>query len=128
MTTRVDVREKRCPMTWVLAKLALERAEPGETVEVLCAPGSEALENVPRSASWPVRRTGVPSPQSMRSFDGMTRTRTWSPFCSVVPASEYMAYGKPSMSSRPRWLLVSWYAASASRPAISVGIPGGANG
>lgn len=50
MTHRVDVTDKLCPLTWVSAKLALERAGAGETVEVLCAPGSEALENVPRSA------------------------------------------------------------------------------
>ncbi len=57
--TRVDVTDKLCPMTWLAAKLALERAEPGETVEVLCGPGSEALENVPRSAREAGHRVSV---------------------------------------------------------------------
>ena len=47
--TTLDVTALTCPMTWVRAKLALERLEPGQELVVLCAPG-EALENVPRSA------------------------------------------------------------------------------
>jgi TusA-related sulfurtransferase len=47
--TRLDVTDKLCPMTWLAAKLALERLAPGDVLEVTCAPG-EALENVPRSA------------------------------------------------------------------------------
>ncbi len=43
------MRPLRCPLTWVTAKLALERMQPGEELAVTCAPG-EALENVPRSA------------------------------------------------------------------------------
>ncbi len=46
----LDVRDVRCPMTWVRAKLALERLAPGDVLLVTCAPG-EALENVPRSAA-----------------------------------------------------------------------------
>ena len=49
MTHTLDITELRCPMTWVKTKLALERLEPGEALEVACPPG-EALENVPRSA------------------------------------------------------------------------------
>jgi TusA-related sulfurtransferase len=45
----LDVTRLTCPMTWVRAKLALERLAPGEALVVLCAPG-EALENVPASA------------------------------------------------------------------------------
>jgi TusA-related sulfurtransferase len=45
----LDITELRCPMTWVRAKLELERMAPGEELEVRCAQG-EALENVPRSA------------------------------------------------------------------------------
>ena len=48
-TARLDVRDKLCPMTWLAAKLALERLGPGDVLEVACAPG-EALDNVPRSA------------------------------------------------------------------------------
>lgn len=48
-TTTLDVTDKLCPMTWLAAKLALERLEPGDVLQVRCAPG-EALENVPRSA------------------------------------------------------------------------------
>ena len=49
MTATLDVTALTCPMTWVRTKLALEHIEPGEQLEVRCAPG-EALENVPRSA------------------------------------------------------------------------------
>lgn len=45
----LDVRELRCPLTWVKAKLALEALAAGEELAVRCALG-EALENVPRSA------------------------------------------------------------------------------
>lgn len=48
-TAHLDVREKLCPMTWLAAKLALERLAPGDVLTVECAPG-EALRNVPRSA------------------------------------------------------------------------------
>jgi TusA-related sulfurtransferase len=47
--TTLDVTDLRCPLTWVKAKLALERMAPGEQLDVRCAEG-EALENVPRSA------------------------------------------------------------------------------
>ena len=50
MTEHLDVSGLTCPMTWVKTKIALERMAPGEELSVLCAPGSEALENVPRSA------------------------------------------------------------------------------
>lgn len=46
---RIDVSALRCPMTWVRTKLALERLEPGQELEVLLAPG-EMLANVPRNA------------------------------------------------------------------------------
>lgn len=49
MTQTLDITQLRCPLTWVKTKLALERLEPGEALEVTCPPG-EALENVPRSA------------------------------------------------------------------------------
>lgn len=46
----LDVSDRLCPMTWVAAKVALERLTTGDVLEVTCAPGSEALDNVPRSA------------------------------------------------------------------------------
>ena len=49
MTHTLDITDVRCPMTWVKTKLALERLDPGEALEVTC-PEGEALENVPRSA------------------------------------------------------------------------------
>ncbi|HEY6886897.1 MAG TPA: sulfurtransferase TusA family protein [Solirubrobacter sp.] len=49
MVHSLDVSALRCPMTWVRTKLALERLEPGQTLEVR-VPAGEALENVPRSA------------------------------------------------------------------------------
>ena len=50
MSPALDISDLTCPMTWVKTKLALERLAAGETLDVVCAPGSEALENVPRSA------------------------------------------------------------------------------
>lgn len=50
MSRTLDVTGLRCPLTWVRAKVTLERMEPGEELVVVCAPG-EALENVPRSAA-----------------------------------------------------------------------------
>ena len=49
MAATLDITGLTCPMTWVRTKLALERLDPGEELEVRCRPG-EALENVPRSA------------------------------------------------------------------------------
>lgn len=48
--TELDVSGLTCPMTWVKAKLALDRLGAGEVLRVRCAEGSEALRNVPRSA------------------------------------------------------------------------------
>ena len=50
MVRSLDVSSLRCPMTWVRTKLELERMEAGEALDVRCREGSEALENVPRSA------------------------------------------------------------------------------
>jgi len=49
MTRTLDVTGLTCPMTWVKAKLELERLAPGDVLTVRFRPG-EALENVPRSA------------------------------------------------------------------------------
>ena len=49
MAATLDLRDARCPMTWVRTKLALEGLQSGAVLLVECAPG-EALENVPRSA------------------------------------------------------------------------------
>ena len=50
MTRTLDISGLTCPMTWVRTKLELERMEAGEALDVRCREGSEALENVPRSA------------------------------------------------------------------------------
>ncbi len=50
MAATLDLRDVRCPLTWVRTKLALETLETGAVLLVQCAPG-EALENVPRSAA-----------------------------------------------------------------------------
>jgi TusA-related sulfurtransferase len=47
--TTLDLRGVLCPMTWVRARVALERLEAGDTLELLLDPG-EATESVPRSA------------------------------------------------------------------------------
>lgn len=49
--TTLDVSRLTCPLTWVKAKVALERLAPGDELAVRCAPASEALANVPRSAA-----------------------------------------------------------------------------
>lgn len=45
----LDIRPFACPLTWVKARLALERLAEGEVLELLLG-GGEPLENVPRSA------------------------------------------------------------------------------
>jgi tRNA 2-thiouridine synthesizing protein A len=47
---RLDLRPYACPITWVKARIALERLSPGEVLEVWLAAG-EAAESVPRSAA-----------------------------------------------------------------------------
>lgn len=47
---RVDVRAYACPMTYVKAKIALDRLAAGERLEVWLVAG-EPLENLPRSAA-----------------------------------------------------------------------------
>ena len=45
----LDITTDSCPMTFVKAKLELEKLNIGESLEILLK-GSEPLENVPRSA------------------------------------------------------------------------------
>ena len=45
----MDITKEYCPMTFVKTKLALEKLNKGERLEVLLTEG-EPLENVPRSA------------------------------------------------------------------------------
>jgi TusA-related sulfurtransferase len=47
--TRLDVRAYACPLTWVKAKVALDRLSEGELLEIWLAAG-EPAESVPRSA------------------------------------------------------------------------------
>jgi tRNA 2-thiouridine synthesizing protein A len=58
---RVDVSGLKCPMTWVRTKLALERAAPGEWLEVVLGPG-EMLANVPRNARDDGHHVEAPAP------------------------------------------------------------------
>lgn len=46
----MDITKDSCPMTFVKAKLELEKLNSGESLEVLLK-GSEPLTNVPRSAT-----------------------------------------------------------------------------
>ena len=48
-STRLDVRAFACPLTWVKAKVALDRLEVGQVLEVWLRAG-EPAESVPRSA------------------------------------------------------------------------------
>lgn len=47
--TALDLRGVLCPMTWVRARLALERLAPGEQLDLRLDPG-EPLDSVPRAA------------------------------------------------------------------------------
>lgn len=47
--SRLDVRACACPLTWVKTKIALDRLEVGEVLEVWLGAG-EPVESVPRSA------------------------------------------------------------------------------
>jgi tRNA 2-thiouridine synthesizing protein A len=49
VTTTLDLTGVVCPMNWVRARLALERMQPGEVLELVLDEG-ESLESVPRSA------------------------------------------------------------------------------
>lgn len=46
---KIDITRDHCPMTYVKAKLELEKLAPGEELEILLTEG-EPLENVPRNA------------------------------------------------------------------------------
>ncbi len=46
----LDITGDICPITFVRTKLALERLQPGELLQVRLK-GNEPLKNVPRSAS-----------------------------------------------------------------------------
>ncbi len=47
---RVDVRAFTCPITWVKTRIALERLQLGDVLEVLLREG-EPLQNLPGSAA-----------------------------------------------------------------------------
>jgi TusA-related sulfurtransferase len=49
-TFNLDITKERCPMTFVKAKLHLEKLESGDTTEILLVAG-EPLDNVPRTAT-----------------------------------------------------------------------------
>jgi tRNA 2-thiouridine synthesizing protein A len=49
VTTTLDLTGVVCPLNWVRARLALERMQPGEVLELVLDEG-ESLESVPRSA------------------------------------------------------------------------------
>lgn len=48
-TTKLDITNEHCPMTFVKTKVALSKISKGEILEVLLSEG-EPLDNVPRSA------------------------------------------------------------------------------
>jgi TusA-related sulfurtransferase len=50
MKKTLDITREHCPMTFVKAKLELEKLSSGDRLEVLLS-GGEPLENVPRSAA-----------------------------------------------------------------------------
>jgi tRNA 2-thiouridine synthesizing protein A len=56
--TTLDLTGVLCPMNWVRAKLALERMEAGETLELVVDPG-EALDSIPRMAGEDGHRVNV---------------------------------------------------------------------
>jgi TusA-related sulfurtransferase len=47
-TIKLDITKDHCPMTFVKAKLQLEKLKDGDVLEILLSAG-EPLENVPRT-------------------------------------------------------------------------------
>jgi TusA-related sulfurtransferase len=47
-THRIDITSERCPMTLVRTRLALDRMQPGEILEVLLS-GEEPRKSVPEA-------------------------------------------------------------------------------
>lgn len=74
----VDVRAQLCPMTWVRAKLALERVPVGGTLLVRLR-GEEPRRNLPRSAALEghevlgLEATGAPGEWALRLRRGARR-------------------------------------------------------
>ncbi|HZZ83000.1 MAG TPA: sulfurtransferase TusA family protein [Anaeromyxobacteraceae bacterium] len=59
--SRLDLRPYVCPLTWVKTRIALERLEPGERLEVLLAEG-QPLDDLPRTAEEEGHRVVSRSP------------------------------------------------------------------
>ncbi len=59
--SRLDVRGYACPLTWVKAKVALDRLRPGQVLEVWLRAG-EPADSVPRSAEEDGHRLLVKEP------------------------------------------------------------------
>jgi TusA-related sulfurtransferase len=67
IAARVDVRAIACPLTWVKTRIALERIQLGDVLEVWLS-GGEPVESVPRSAEEDGHRVlGV---EPLRGEDG----------------------------------------------------------
>jgi tRNA 2-thiouridine synthesizing protein A len=49
-SARIDIRPFACPLTWVKTRVALERLDVGQVLEVWVSAG-EPLASVPRSAA-----------------------------------------------------------------------------
>jgi TusA-related sulfurtransferase len=49
-TIKLDITKDRCPMTFVKAKLQLEKLQDGDILEILLTAG-EPLDNVPRTCT-----------------------------------------------------------------------------
>jgi TusA-related sulfurtransferase len=49
MPTILDLRQTKCPLNFVKAKLAAEKLQVGETLELCLLAGSESVLNVPNS-------------------------------------------------------------------------------
>jgi tRNA 2-thiouridine synthesizing protein A len=60
-SARVDVRDFACPITWVKTRIALERLQLGDVLEVLLRDG-EPLQNLPGSAVEDGHRVVVVEP------------------------------------------------------------------
>ena len=64
----IDITKEVCPMTFVRARLALDRLAPGQTLLVLLA-GEEPRRNVPRTAT----EQGHTVLDERHGADGITR-------------------------------------------------------
>ncbi|WP_342795237.1 sulfurtransferase TusA family protein [Nitrospirillum viridazoti] len=70
----LDITTQVCPITFVRAKLAVEKLKPGETLEIRLNSG-EPLHNVPRSLAEHGYTVEMRGPERIDQPEGIHRIR-----------------------------------------------------